>query len=34
MAHGFDVYAKGEEEKVKVYTGAVDVINSAIGATI
>jgi acetyl esterase/lipase len=36
MAHGFDIYAKmgtaGEEKKVKVYTGAVDLINSAIAA--
>jgi len=38
MGHVFDIHAKkdteGEEKKVKVYTGAVDLINKAIGATV
>jgi acetyl esterase/lipase len=38
MAHAFDTNTKkgteAEDKKVKVYTGAVDVINGAIGATI
>jgi len=38
MGHGFDIHAKkdteSEAKKVKVYTGAVDLINRAIGATV